>query len=76
YGGLNKDKSNVIIVCHALSGSHHAAGRYADEAKPAWWDKFIGDGKAIDTTRYFVLCSNTIGSSYRSSNPFCINPST
>lgn len=76
YGELNKDKSNVIIVCHALSGSHHAAGRYADEAKPGWWDKFIGDGKAIDTTKYFVICSNTIGSSYGSTNPLSINPST
>ena len=56
YGKLNKDKSNVIVVCHALAGSHHAAGRYADEAKPGWWDKLIGDGKAIDTTKYFVIC--------------------
>ena len=54
YGELNEDKSNVIIICHALSGSHHAAGRYADEAKPGWWDKFIGDGKVIDTRKYFV----------------------
>ena len=76
YGELNEDKSNVIVICHALSGSHHAAGRYADEAKAGWWDKFIGDGKAIDTTKYFVICSNNIGSSYGSTNPMSIDPST
>ena len=76
YGELNEDKSNVIVICHALSGSHHAAGRYADEAKPGWWDKFIGDGKVIDTKKYFVICSNNIGSSYGSTNPMSIDPST
>jgi len=76
YGELNEDKSNVIVICHALSGSHHAAGRYADEAKAGWWDKFIGDGKAIDTTKYFVICSNNIGSSYGSTSPMSIDPST
>ena len=76
YGQLNEDKSNVIIICHALSGSHHAAGRYAHEAKAGWWDKFIGDGKAIDTTKYFVICSNNIGSSYGSTSPMSIDPST
>ena len=76
YGELNEDKSNVIVICHALAGSHHAAGRYADEAKPGWWDKFIGDAKAIDTNKYFVICSNNIGSSYGSTNPMSIDPST
>ena len=76
YGELNEDKSNVIVICHALSGSHHAAGRYADEAKPGWWDKFIGDAKAIDTNKYFVIRSNNIGSSYGSTNPMSIDPST
>lgn len=69
YGELNEDKSNVIIICHALSGSHHAAGRYGDEAKPGWWDNFIGDGKTIDTTKYFVICTNNIGSSFGSTSP-------
>ena len=50
YGELNEDKSNVILVCHALSGSHHAAGIYEGERKAGWWDGLIGDGKAIDTT--------------------------
>lgn len=76
YGELNEDKSNVIVICHALAGSHHAAGRYGDEVKPGWWDKFIGDGKAIDTTKYFVICSNNIGSSFGSTNPLSIEPST
>lgn len=76
YGELNEDKSNVIVICHALAGSHHVAGRYADEAKPGWWDKFIGDGKAIDTTKYFVICSNNLGSTFGSTNPLSIDPST
>lgn len=76
YGELNADKSNVIVICHALSGSHHAAGRYENEAKAGWWDKFIGDKKAIDTEKYFVICSNNIGSSYGSTNPLSINPTT
>lgn len=76
YGELNEDKSNVIVICHALAGSHHAAGRYANEAKPGWWDKFIGDGKAIDTTKYFVICSNNLGSSFGSTNPMSIDPAT
>lgn len=76
YGTLNEDKSNVIIICHALSGSHHAAGRYENEAKAGWWDRFIGKNKAIDTTKYFVICSNTIGSSYGSTSPLSINPTT
>ncbi|XPV69980.1 MAG: homoserine O-acetyltransferase MetX [Halarcobacter sp.] len=76
YGQLNEDKSNVIVICHALAGSHHVAGRYADEAKAGWWDKFIGDGKAIDTTKYFVICSNNIGSTFGSTNPLSIDPST
>ena len=61
YGELNEDKSNVILVCHALSGSHHAAGTYEGERKAGWWDGLIGDGKAIDTSRYFVICTNVIG---------------
>lgn len=76
YGELNEDKSNVIVICHALAGSHHAAGRYANEAKPGWWDKFIGDEKAIDTKKYFVICSNNIGSSFGSTNPLSIDPSS
>ncbi len=69
YGVLNQDKSNVILVCHALSGSHHAAGIYKGDRKAGWWDGLIGDGKAIDTKKYFVICSNTIGSCFGSTSP-------
>jgi len=69
YGTLNEDKSNVIVVCHALTGSHHAAGLYEGENKPGWWDGFIGSGKAIDTDKYFVICSNVIGSCFGSTGP-------
>lgn len=69
YGSLNDDKSNVIVVCHALTGSHHAAGIYEGETKTGWWDGLIGSGKAIDTDKYFVICSNVIGSCFGSTGP-------
>lgn len=69
YGDLNEDKSNAVLVCHALSGSHHAAGFYEGDKKAGWWDGLIGDGKAIDTTKYFVICTNVIGSCFGSTGP-------
>ena len=72
YGELNEDKSNVIVVCHALTGSHHAAGFYEDENKPGWWDGLIGPKKAIDTDKYFVICSNVIGSCFGSTGPMSL----
>jgi len=72
YGTLNEDKSNVVVVCHALTGSHHAAGLYEDETKPGWWDGLIGSGKAIDTDKYFVICSNVIGSCFGSTGPMSL----
>ncbi|MBD3796927.1 MAG: homoserine O-acetyltransferase [Campylobacterales bacterium] len=69
YGTLNEDKSNVIVVCHALTGSHHAAGIYEGENKAGWWDGLIGPNKAIDTNKYFVICSNVIGSCFGSTGP-------
>ena len=63
YGRLNADRSNAILICHALSGSAHAAGYLdGDPEKLGWWDDCIGPGKAFDTERYFVICSNVIGS--------------
>lgn len=77
YGTLNADKSNAILICHALSGSHHAAGYHsADDAKAGWWDALIGNGKAIDTSRFFVVCLNNIGSCHGSTGPTSINPDT
>jgi homoserine O-acetyltransferase/O-succinyltransferase len=72
YGTLNEDKSNVIVVCHALTGSHHAAGMYEGDNKPGWWDALIGSGKAIDTDKYFVICSNVIGSCFGSTGPMSL----
>lgn len=69
YGELNHDASNVILLCHALSGSHHAAGQYEGDRKAGWWDDLIGDGKAIDTTKYFVISTNVIGSCFGSTGP-------
>ncbi|MEA3354480.1 MAG: homoserine O-acetyltransferase [Campylobacterota bacterium] len=69
YGTLNEDKSNVIVITHALSGSHHAAGYYDGDGKPGYWDDLIGDGKAVDTTKYFVIASNNIGSCFGSTGP-------
>ncbi|RUM57141.1 MAG: homoserine O-acetyltransferase, partial [Nautilia sp.] len=63
YGELNENKDNVILITHALSGSHHAAGKYSEnDKKPGWWDDLIGDGKAVDTTKFFVISTNVIGS--------------
>lgn len=77
YGTLNADKSNAILICHALSGSHHAAGYHSESDKKAgWWDNFIGGGKAIDTDQFFVVCLNNIGSCYGSTGPTTPNPET
>lgn len=69
YGTLNNEKSNVVVVCHALTGSHHAAGLYDGDSKSGWWDGIIGPKKAIDTERYFVICTNVIGSCFGSTGP-------
>ncbi len=76
YGTLNADKSNAILICHALSGSAHAAGYHAGSDQPGWWDDCIGPGKAFDTNRYFVICSNVLGGCYGSSGPTSIDPAT
>jgi homoserine O-acetyltransferase len=76
YGELNEDKSNVILLCHAFSGSHHAAGKYAEAEKPGWWDALVGDSKAVDTKKHFVVCINVIGSCYGSTGPKSENPKT
>jgi homoserine O-acetyltransferase len=72
YGELNDDKSNVVVVCHALTGSHHAAGTYEGDNKAGWWDNLIGPKKAIDTDKYFVICSNVIGSCFGSTGPMSL----
>jgi homoserine O-acetyltransferase len=77
YGSLNADASNAILICHALSGSHHAAGYHSPEdRKPGWWDNCIGPGKPIDTRRFFVVSLNNIGGCAGSTGPRSINSAT
>ncbi len=77
YGRLNADRSNAVLICHALSGGAHAAGTlHPDDTQPGWWDDCIGPGKAFDTDRYFVICSNVLGSCYGSTGPASIDPAT
>jgi len=77
YGELNAQRSNAILVCHALSGSHHVAGFYADDPKKVgWWDNLVGPGKPIDTERFFVIGVNNIGGCHGSTGPGSIDRST
>jgi homoserine O-acetyltransferase len=76
YGSLNRDKSNAILILHALSGDAHAAGVHAGQDDTGWWDEMIGPGKAFDTNEYFIICSNVIGGCKGSTGPSSINPKT
>ncbi len=76
YGQLNTDKSNAILVVHALSGDAHAAGWHAGDKDPGWWDNMVGPGKALDTSKYFVICSNVIGGCKGSTGPSSIDAKT
>jgi homoserine O-acetyltransferase len=76
YGELNRDHSNALLVCHALSGDHHAAGYYEGDSKPGWWEACIGPGKPFDTNRFFVVSVNNIGGCKGSTGPNTINPAT
>ncbi len=77
YGKLNKDKSNAILIAHALSGDAHAAGYFSkNDKKPGWWDMMIGPNKCFDTNKYFVICSNVLGGCKGTTGPTSINPKT
>ncbi len=76
YGELDADKSNAILVCHALTGDAHAAGYHKGAKKPGWWDKMIGPDRAFDTNKYFIICSNVLGSCTGSTGPASIDPKT
>lgn len=77
YGKLNSSKSNAVLVCHALSGNHHVAGRYKEDDKyPGWWDNLIGPGKPLDTDRFFVIGVNNLGGCHGSSGSASNNPAT
>lgn len=76
YGELNSDKSNAILVCHALTGDAHAAGWHKGSEKPGWWEIVIGPGKVIDSEKYFIICSNVLGGCKGTTGPSSINPKT
>ena len=76
YGTLNAAHSNAVLVCHALSGDHHAAGYHSSDVKPGWWDNCIGPGKPIDTDKLFVLALNNLGGCNGSTGPLAIDPAT
>src|SRR2546430_1952822 len=77
YGELNAQRSNAVLVCHALNASHHVAGHYAEQPDNiGWWDNLVGPGKPLDTRRFFVVGSNYIGSCFGSTGPASIHPAT
>ena len=76
YGQLNADKSNAILIFHALTGDAHAAGYHQGSKNPGWWDPMIGAGRAFDTDKYFIICANVIGGCKGSTGPSSINPVT
>ena len=76
YGSLNAAKDNAILVVTALSGDAHAAGYHEGDDKPGWWDVLIGPGRGLDTSKYFVVCSNVIGGCMGSTGPASVNPAT
>jgi homoserine O-acetyltransferase len=77
YGTLNPERSNAILVCHALNASHHVAGTYAGESESeGWWDNMVGPGKPVDTNRFFVIGVNNLGSCFGSTGPTSIDPAT
>ncbi|HVR92569.1 MAG TPA: homoserine O-acetyltransferase [Casimicrobiaceae bacterium] len=77
YGSLDAERSNAILICHALNASHHVAGTYDGEAESeGWWDNMVGPGKPIDTDRFFVIGVNNLGSCFGSTGPASINPAT
>lgn len=77
YGSLNASRSNAVLICHALSGNHHVAGKYHPEDKhPGWWDNLIGPGRPLDTDKFFVIGVNNLGGCHGSSGPSSINPLT
>lgn len=74
YGELNEEKTNAVLICHALSGDAHVAGWHEGDEKPGWWDNTVGPGKAFDTEKYFVICSNVLGGCKGTTGPPSINP--
>ena len=76
YGTLNAERSNAILICHALTGDHHVASVNPVTGKPGWWETMVGPGKPIDTERYFVICSNVLSGCQGSTGPSSVDPAT
>src|SRR5882757_4140371 len=76
YGELNADRSNVILICHALTLDQHVANIHPLTGKPGWWEIMVGPGRPLDTDKYFIICSNVIGGCMGSSGPASTNPAT
>ena len=76
YGKPNKEKTNAVLITHAFSGDAHAAGYHKGDKKPGWWDSMIGPGKAFDTDKYYIICSNVLGGCGGTTGPSSINPKT
>ena len=76
YGTLNAERSNAILVCHALTGDQYLASTHPITGKPGWWERMVGPGKPVDTDRHFVICANVLGSCLGSSGPATVNPAT
>src|SRR5579863_2074700 len=76
YGTLNADKSNAILICHALTGDQHVANTHPVTDKPGWWEVMVGPGKPIDTNRFFVIASNVVGGCMGTTGPASTNPAT
>ncbi|HVO04748.1 MAG TPA: homoserine O-acetyltransferase, partial [Candidatus Cybelea sp.] len=76
YGALNADKSNAILICHALTGDQFVAETHPMTGRPGWWESMVGPGKPIDTDRYFVICSNVVGGCMGTTGPSDLNPAT
>src|SRR3984893_10961366 len=76
YGTLNAERSNAVLICHALTGDQHVANLHPVTQKPGWWETMVGPGRPIDTGRYFVICPNVLGACMGTTGPSSINPAT
>ncbi|MGE3711656.1 MAG: homoserine O-acetyltransferase, partial [Hyphomicrobiaceae bacterium] len=76
YGELNAQRSNAVLICHALTGDQHVANSHPTTGKPGWWETMVGPGKPIDTNRFFVICANVLGGCMGSTGPASTNPAT
>src|SRR5499433_1490492 len=76
YGTLNAERTNAVLVCHALTGDQHVANVHPVTEKPGWWETMVGPGKPIDTERYFVICPNVVGACMGTTGPASVNPAT